>query len=467
VNGYDFFDLCDELGLMVWEEFGINHPIEPLDPEMFLENARDRFRVRRIHPCVVIWCTANERGPREPILSAMPKLAAELDGSRPYLQHSTLKPFAEGDGPYSTHGPTYYAQLARGWRTEVGSPAVPPIESMKRIMPHEKLWPINETWATFDWVNAGETAFWCGRTEKAIAAFGEPVSIEDFCRKAQMVSMETFKAIYEAWNDKMWNNCSGVMIWMSNPCWPSLLFNTYDYYLEPTAAYFGCRKACEPIHVQWSMASNEVKAVNATLKDLTGLTADARLYNLDGSERLRNSAKLDCPANSAHKCFDLFDVETERDAAVERGLSSVYFIKLELKDSKGRLLSDNFYWQGKAPGVYQDLSGMDRVKVTGTAECAQDGDACRAEVAIDNPNKGLAVMTRLKLLDEASGLLVAPIMYSDNYFSLVPGESKAVTVEFSAKSVSGNRVSVWVEGWNVEPAKLNQLQIKRPATASN
>ena len=120
------------------------------------------------------------------------------------------------------------------------------------MMPHEKLWPINQTWATHDWINAGGCGLCSQPTEEAIAAYGAPTGIEDFCRKAQMVNMETFKAIYESCNDKMWNDCTGVMIWMSNPCWPSLAWNTYDYYLEPTAAYFGCKKACEPIHVQWN-----------------------------------------------------------------------------------------------------------------------------------------------------------------------------------------------------------------------
>jgi len=270
-----------------------------------------------------------------------------------------------------------------------------------------------------------------------------------------MVNMEVFKAIYEAWNDKLWDNCTGVMIWMSNPCWPSLTWNTYDYYLEPTGAYFGIKKACEPVHIQWSIASNDVKVVNCTLKDLNGLSAEAFVYNMDGSTSLKKSTHLDAPNNSVRRCFNLFEDENGQPAS----LSDVHFIKLELKDGDGHLLSDNFYWRGKSLWKYQDLSSMDKVGVTGTVKNTQDGDACRITVDVRNDNKGVALMTRLKLADVGSGLLVAPIMYSDNYFSLPPGQSRLVTIHFSAKKVLGHEAALMIEGWNVTPAELARVQI--------
>ena len=314
VGKEDFFDLCDRYGLLVWEELGINAWVLPDDVEMWLANAKDRLLARRNHACVAVSCMANEGqkdGPGEPLLSAVPALVKQLDGTRLYLHDSTSTPPTGPDGPYWIRDPRFYFnELSRGFRPETGAPAIPPVESMRRMMPQEKLWPINQTWATHDWADKPANPHQrqqgfslCGPTETAIDAYGAPTGIEDFCRKAQMVNMETFKAIYEAWNGKMWNDCTGVMIWMSNPCWPSLTWNTYDYYLEPTAAYFACKRACEPIHVQWDIASNEVKVINATLDDLKGLTVDARVFNLDGREYLKKSASLDCPANSARGMF--------------------------------------------------------------------------------------------------------------------------------------------------------------------
>jgi hypothetical protein len=293
----------------------------------------------------------------------------------------------------------------------------------------------------------------CGATEKAVAAYGPAFGIEDFCCKAQMVNMEVFKSLFEAWNDKLWDNCTGVMIWMSNPVWPSLTCNTYDYYKEPTAAYFACKKACEPIHIQWSLASNDVKAVNCTLKDLKGLNAEAHVYNMDGSLFLKKSAPLDCPSNSAHHCFNLFE---GADAQSPR-LSDIHFIRLELKDAGGQPLSDNFYWRAKTLWKYEDLSKMERVKVKGTAKVMNDGDSYLVTVDVRNENQALALMTRLKLVDVATGLLVAPVMYSDNYFSLLPGESRVATLRFRARDVSGNQGVLMVEGWNVTPAELARI----------
>ena len=470
----DFFDLCDRYGLMVWEEFGLNGEVMPDNLPAWLENARCRLLARRNHACVALWCTANEGfhgGPREPIRSAMPALVRELDGTRYYLHDSTNTPPTGADGPYSTHPPVYYFHVrpelgsrialdecgnlglsgfAHGFRPELGSPSFPTFDGIRRMMPAERLWPPNSTWATHDWINGGRRNL-CGPTEKAVTAYGPPTGIEDFCRKAQMVNMEVFKAMFESWNDRMWDDCTGMMIWMSNPCWPSLIFNTYDYYLEPTAAYFACRKACEPIHVQWNIDTGAVKAANATLRDLAGLKVTARVFNMDGSERLHRTARLDCPANRARKCFDLFAAEASDESS---SLSNVHFIKLELADRDGQLLSDNFYWRGKSLWEYEDLGRMRPVALRGSYGTERICSSYKMDVQLYNPGKDVALMVRLKLLDTKTGLPVTPITYSDNYFSFTPGEAKQVTVQFDADSVPEGRTALMVEGWNVVATKL-------------
>ena len=274
-----------------------------------------------------------------------------------------------------------------------------------------------------------------------------------------MVNMETFKAIYESCNDKMWNDCTGIMIWMSNPVWPSLAWNTYDYYLEPTAAYFACKKACEPIHVQWNCVTGAVRVINATLGDLHGLTVEASVWNIDGGERAKKSANVDCPANSEKLAFEL-----AKDATRQAGKDKpdVRFIKLVLKDRSGRVLSDNFYWQSEPDGQYESLAAMSKVGLEGKVANTQEGRLCKIAVDVHNPSKAIALMTRLKLVDEKTGLLVAPIMYSDNYFSLTPGETKPVTIEFNAKNVAGDNVLLMVEGWNATPSELAKVPIAHP-----
>jgi hypothetical protein len=283
----------------------------------------------------------------------------------------------------------------------------------------------------------------------AIASYGDPKGIEDFCRKAQMVNTEVFKAIYEAWNDRMWNDCTGVMMWMSNPAWPSLTWNTYDYYMEPTAAYFACKKACEPIHIQWNAATNQVKAVNCTSRELKGLSAEAVIYNLDGSVFTTKSAKLDCPANNVHDCVSLFvPGEDKLD-----DLSDVHFIKLALKDSSGGVLSSNFYWNSKKEWKYEDLQGMKRGQLTPTVGELKDS---KVTVTLENQTAGVVVAARLKVVDVATGLLAAPVLYSDNYVSLAPHESRRIDINL--KSVrSRSAVKIVLEGWNIETSELATL----------
>ena len=440
----EFYEVCDELGIMVWEEFGISNGLMPDDPSMWLRSARDRILRRRNHACVALWCAANETAPQDPILTEMPRLAEELDGTRIFLQFSTQIPPTDGDGPYETKPATFYFNdFARGFRPELGSATIPAVETMRRMMPFKSLWPVNEMWGLHDW-QSGYNG--CRETADAIAAYGAPANIEDFCRQAQMVNTEVFKAIYEAFNDRMWNDCTGVMIWMSNPAWPSLTWNTYDYYKEPTAAYFACRKACEPIHIQWNCVTNKVKVINTTSTSLTALKAEAAVYNLGGSLVQTKTAQIDCAANSTQESMQLFTEGQGQSGALAR----VHFIHLKLMDASGTQLSTNFYWRSNPVWKYEDLQGITRVTLN-----AKAGELNHGTIAVDlaNRSEGVALAARLKVIDVESGLLAAPVFYSDNYLSLVPQESRRVEIDLTALR-KGRKLKLLLEGWNVEPAVL-------------
>jgi len=472
----DFYDLCDQYGLMVFDDFWSNHGSPPDDIPMFLANARDKLLAVRNHACVALLCSANEGGPCKALADKMPGLVAQMDNTRLYLHNSTqMGP----DGPYETFTPRFYPKLAKGWRTEVGSPVIPCVESMRRMMPWDQLWPIGAGWGAHDWaygggftrpelasiiLGAGTTIadgprpYFCKITEQAVEAYGAPTGIEDCCRKAQMVNMETFKSIFEAWNDKLWNDCTGVMLWMSNPVWPSLIWNTYDYYFEPTAVYFACKKACEPIHVQWNMVSGNVKVINNTFADLNEVQVQAHIYQMDGREHFQKSAVVNCPANAATTCFQLNEADSEATKSKD-DLSDAYFIKLDLKDANGKSLSDNFYWQSRRMGDYRALQGMPTVTATGTVSVKREKETCKLLIHLQNSTNSVALMLRVKLVDSSSGQLVAPLFYSDNYVSLTPGESKNVTVEFDAGKIHGHEASVRIEGWNVAPAELAKIRL--------
>jgi len=217
--------------------------------------------------------------------------------------------------------------------------------------------------------------------------------------------------------------------------------------MEPTAAYFGCKKACEPIHIQWNIATNQVKTVNCTSRELKGLSAEAAIYNLDGSLFQTKSARFDCSANSVHDCMTLFVAGEDK---VE-DLSNVHFIKLALKDSSGAVLSSNFYWHSKTEWKYEELAGMHPGRLNGSVGELKDG---KVTVDLENPTSGVVLMARLKVVDVATGLLVSPVLYSDNYFSLAPRESRHIDIALKGVH-TGRAVKLVVEGWNLAPQDLS------------
>jgi hypothetical protein len=202
-----------------------------------------------------------------------------------------------------------------------------------------------------------------------------------------------------------------------------------------------------------------VKVINNTLRDLNGLNAEARIYHMDGREYSKKSVRVACPANSATKCFNLSEADSDKSQSKD-DLSRVYFIKLELKGRNGRLLSENFYWQSRASGEYERLSDMPRVTLAGTANQSRANDVRRITIDVRNGDQCVALTTRVKLVHVETGLLVGPVLYSDNYFSLLRGESRQLTLEFDAKNVNGDEVAVQIEGWNVTPAELARFRVK-------
>jgi hypothetical protein len=183
---------------------------------------------------------------------------------------------------------------------------------------------------------------------------------------------------------------------------------------------------------------------------LHGLRAEAYVYNLDGSLHLRKSSALDCPANNAQQCFNLFAGDDPKSPQV----SDVYFIRLELKDAAGATLSNNFYWNAKEVWKYKDLASMNKAEVSGNVKRALQGETCKFKVDLANTNKAVALMVRVKMMDSAAELLVAPVIYTENYFSLVPGESRQITIECRADKIAGKEVKVMIEGWNVTEKEL-------------
>jgi hypothetical protein len=435
----EFYDACDKYGILIWDDFWLANPVDgpdPTDHEMFIANAQDKIRRIRNHPSLALYCGRNEGSPPKELDQAMRRAISELDGTRYYLSDSASG-IVTGHGPYEMQSPDwYFANRGTSLHSELGIVAVPPVESMRAMLPPEKLWPINDLWGLHDLSQARGPAY-LAQLEQY---HGPSANLEDFCRKAQMLNMECSKAMLEAWQSKQGSGC---LIWMTQSAWPSLICQAYDYYFEPTAAYFGFKKACEPIHILWDRHTNEVKVANDTLNDLHGVIAEAQIFDFTGNTKWHRAAVIDVPAGTARVCFPL---------SLPPDLTSIYFIKLKL--NSGTPLSDNFYWASRPGHDYSSLELLPKVTLTGLARQIISADQCALLASITNSSTTVVPMVRLKLSGARSGQRVLPVFYEDNYFGLLPGETKTVRVEVDTKYLHGENPKLLCEGWNVVPSEI-------------
>jgi hypothetical protein len=271
-------------------------------------------------------------------------------------------------------------------------------------------------------------------------AFGEPADAKEFAALAQWVNYDGYRAIFEARSEQR----RGMILWMSHPAWPSMVWQTYDYYFEPTGAYFGSKKACEPLHILWNPLHDDIEVVNYHAGLRRGLTASCDLVNLDGSVVWNREAPLDIREDETVVCFPLeFPAE----------LTEVYFIRLRLTDAAGTVLSENLYWRGREEGNLKALRTVAQAspewKVTRTSNDTEHA----FELTVRNDGPVPALMLRLKVMDSGTGDLVLPVLYSDNYFFLMPGESKTVRVKVRKEDCAG-RPYLNMSGFNVPETTL-------------
>ncbi len=500
----DFYDACDKYGILIWDEmFQANksdgpqvggNPSPKDTPEvaalrkatvaMYLENVREKVIRFRSHPSIALWCGRNESDPApKEVADGLKKMTAELDPARYFQANSDEGRGVRSGGPYSWRVPSAYFAPAGGggralepFKTELGSVSVPTLEAIKAWMPEKDWYDLNDDWALHDLCSGAQA----GNTfpTQIATRYGAIAKrdLADFVRKSQMAMYETYRAMYEGRQAKLFNPCSGVLTWMSNPSQPSFVWQIYSYDLEPLAALYGAKKACEPVHVQLNQNDWHVMVVNTLPEPQQGLQAAVRIFNMDGTLKSEKTLPV-----SAKPC-------AATDLGVPQwpaGLSPVHYVKLELKDAAGKLLSENFYWRttatiaadaapkgadifgsgglgrggrgggggrGGAPGAAEDFSLLQTLptaEVQVTLSRHDEAGKCLIDATIANTTKTPALQIHLQLRKEKSGSRVLPAYYSDNFISLLPGERRTVLIEAAVSSLGGQRPVVTVDGWNV------------------
>ncbi|WBB67874.1 discoidin domain-containing protein [Micromonospora sp. WMMD812] len=441
-NREELYRACDEQGILVWNDFWQAGQFLP-DPPGYVDIAADTIRRFRHHPSIVVWCGANEGDPPPIVNAGLARAVADEHPEILYIPNSAAG-IVSGRGPYHWVDPatyvdnTIYEADSFGFHTEIGMPVVSVVESMRNLVGDQPEWPISEVWNHHDWSTIGNQRV--GTYQAAIdARLGESGSLEEFATRAQFVNYESHRAMFEAWNANLWQDATGLLLWMSHPAWHSTVWQTYDYDLDVNGAYFGSRKACEPLHVQADPGTWRVRAVNHTAAALTGATVTARRYDLRGrplgaSQRQR----VTVAPSSTSTAFAL---------AAPDG-AGLHLIRLELRDSRDRLLSENTYWRYGAAEEMRALNDLAPSRLS-TKTGAVRSTAGRATVVttVRNTGDSVAALVRLSVRD-SEGNRVLPARYDDNYFWLLPGEERRVGISWPERPHTPRQVRVTARAYN-------------------
>jgi len=439
----DFYDLADKYGILLWDEFFQPNPGDGPNPDdipTYLANVTDKVVRFRNHPSIAVWCARNEGYPPKALDDTLRTMMAELDPTRLYQSNSADGRGVSSHGPYYWRAPRFFYRLNESFKTETGSVSVPTIESIQGMMPQKDWETINDDWAQHDMAKGAQRGDEYPFT--LAKRYGPIRNLADFVRKAQLANYEAFRAMYEGRNAEMFTQTTGILTWMSHPAQPSFVWQLYHYDLEPNAALYGAKEASEMVHVQLNEANGAIQVVNNKPESLSNLTVRSRVYSFNGKLNAEKKyAVAQVPGSTTVKAAQI---------DVSAGISPIYFIKLDLLDGEGKILSTNFYWQNVSQDDFAGLMNLPTAKLRIRADSHVAGENTVMNVTLVNPTETVALMTHLQLHQKESGARVLPVFYSDNYMSLVPGESRSLTIEVATKDLGGNSAVILVDGFNVD-----------------
>jgi exo-1,4-beta-D-glucosaminidase len=480
IESDEFFKLADEKGILImagwcccdlWEKWD-----EWKGDQLAVGSASVRSQSLRLraHPSLLMWLNGSDKPPPADVEQAYLQVLKETSWPNPIVSSASQAPADSGPsgvkmtGPYDYVPPSYWLidtkhGGAYGFNTETSpGPAVPTPNSLKKFIPADHLWPIDEVWN----FHAGSSRFKTLEIYNAAlnAEYGAPADLDDYNRKSQAMAYNGERAMFEAYSRNKYTS-TGVIQWMLNNAWPSLIWHLYDHNLEPAGGYFGTKKANEPVHIMYSYDDRSIAVVNSTYKLVSGMKASVRVVDFNLNELFSQEKAVDVDADGVQKVLQIPEVPSEVKP-------TVYFVQLSLKDTTGRMLSSNFYWLStKKPEFdwektslvytpvtsYQDMTRLltlprMHLKATVRLRPAKDGESI--QVRLKNTSAALAFQVRLAVEAGKPSEEILPVLWDDNYVSLLPGEERTVEARFPGKHSIGPHPTLKISGWNIEPETL-------------
>ena len=465
----EFYSACDKYGILVFQDFWMSGDCNgkwldprkkedqwtrrryPDDHRLFLASVRDQVMMLRNHPSLAFYCGGNEIPPPEDILTAMQdSLLPALDGTRYFFSYSNVDSMSynniggNGDGTYHVQPVGYFwDHHSFPFNSEIGSVGLSDVESLERFIPPEDLvlpdaegGKLDSVWRYHKYLGYGPQ----------VDAYGKPATLRDFADKAQLVNYDQYRALMEGHLSHMWEWYTGVIIWKTQNPWTAMRGQMYDYYLDPNAALYGLHHAGEPLHVMCNPTDGMVTIVNNTFVPYHDLMVQAKEIGMDGRDSVLLQWVVEVSPSGVQK---INTVKNVLDTLVGAGGG---FLDLRLITSAEEVLSENLYWLPDSTGNYSGLQHLANADVHMTAR--KSGERSYAVELTNPPGNPVAFFNRISLVDSVSGKRILPVFYSDNYISVLPGETKDVTIDCGPSADITNAV-VTVQGWNVKKSFLS------------
>jgi len=464
-------DACDRYGVMIgqcfygcsWMKTGSKYPE---DVPLVVKCTRDIIKRYRNHPSLVMYMASNEGFTREEVYQPWRASVIELDGSRfwvpsngmPNVAPDQVQPWFREDLPtgmtdlgFNTYGweePSEYYRRVRevpNWMfmTESGSASLPPLSSLQRFIPNlgevapGPTFPLDAAWA-----HHGANKYYRPYDAAVRRVYGEPATVGDYVWQGHLATADQHRAMFEAVNHRLWDITSGFTQWKINSAWPDVQWQIFDWFLKPMVSYYFIKRANEPVHIQLGLIEPIVTVVNHSLEPRSGLKVRARVYDFSMRLLFEQQENAEVAANTYRDIFELPKLAE---------FPPVYLVRLDLSDAAGKRVSDNLYWlPARKGGSMQSLHSLPPVKLQRTCDVESRGREKVARVKVTNPTSQIAFFVQLALTQVRDGEEILPVLWDDNYFSLLPGESREVTAIFAVKDAGKDEPTLEVGGWNVE-----------------
>ena len=482
----EFVRLADEQGILVlagwcccdhWEHWK-DWTLE----DLAIAKASLRAQMLRLrhHPSLLVWLNGSDNPPPADVERAYLQIEAETHWPNPVLSSASSTPTTvtgesgvKMTGPYDYVAPSYwYVDKqhggAYGFNTETSpGPAIPSLASRQKFLPDPEAWPPSPTWSLHN--GGGEFVNLKVFDAAMEAVYAKPHSAAEYERMAQTMEYDSERAMFEAYGRNKYAS-TGVIQWMLNNAWPSMIWHLYDYHLDAGAGYFAVKKACEPLHIQYSYDDLSIEVVNSTYAPAAGLHAGLRVFNLTGKEIYSAQAVVESAPDSAQRVFSIPEI-------LYQDADRILFVDLTLADASGAVVSRNFYWVPTTLTTFdwpktdythtpaernEDLAALTNLppaKVTARAEIETTPNGRELRLHLDNASAVLAFQISAAARTPSGGL-IAPVFWSDNWIELLPGESRTLTATLPETAPAD--FIVQIEGWNIAPETIKPTAAVAP-----